>query len=53
MPENFFYSINKLVVCFAPPAPRSQISDNEPAHFQTLATPLAAKINSSKQETDV
>jgi hypothetical protein len=41
--QKFFYSINKLVVCFAPPAPRSQISDNEPPpHFQTLATPLYA-----------
>jgi hypothetical protein len=56
--QNFFYSINKLVVCFTPPAPRSQISDNEPPifklgykylttnpHFQTLATPLCITVD--------
>jgi hypothetical protein len=32
--QKTFYSINKLVVCFAPPAPRPQISDNEPPIFK-------------------
>jgi hypothetical protein len=31
--QKIFYSTNMLVVCFAPPAPRSQISDNNPPPF--------------------